>query len=212
MKYFVIVLSFVTLVLAILINNGLFLALPSESESASLGVILLFGSITVAILGIRQVNNLWSKRKKVVINTLIIVLYLVIYLFSGAIFIYSRHVNASRQNVESKIIDGDLTRVRKEFIIGLNKTLSTIGEQSNNFYSVSASYEDNDFRLLYKMESENDISLNDGPIDALVSETLKTFKSNGTIETLKSLKFTTLTMTYTDKIRENSRKIDINKN
>lgn len=212
MKNILFLLSAVLLVLAILINNGILITLQSDSDAASLGVILLLISLVTTILGIRKHGEFWSKRKRVIIQTIGAISIVLIYLIASTLIIYSRSQNSPNENISTETVgDNELVNARNEFISGLNKTLSTVSEQSNGFYSIIASFKDNNITLTYKINIENDISINDDPIDALVNEAIKTYKDNGTIKILKALKFNTLTMTFSGKARENSRKIDLNK-
>lgn len=212
MKKSLLLLSVVLLVLAIFINNGILITLKSDSDAASFGVTLLLISIVTTILGIRKIGEEWNKRKKFTIQTISVFLIVILYLAASTLIIYSRSQNTSNENISTVTVDDDgLNSARNEFIDGLNKTLSTVSEQSNGFYSIIASFKDNNITLLYKINIENDISINDDPIDALVNETIKTYRDNGTIEIFKTLRFTTLTMTFAGKARENTRIINLNK-
>lgn len=212
MKKSLLLLSVVLLVLAIFINNGILIKLKSDSDAASFGVILLLISLVTIFLGIRKIGEVWSKRKKITLQIIGVFSIVIIYLVASTLVIYSRSQNSSNETISIDTVDDNkLNNARNEFINGLNRTLSTVSEQSNGFYSIIASFKDNNITLSYKINIENDISINDDPIDALVNESVKTYKDNGTIEIFKALKFNTLTMIFAGKARENTRLIDLNK-
>lgn len=206
------IISFVVLIIAIFINNGILIKLQSDSDSASIGVILLLGSLIFAIIGIRKYGKDWKQGRRIIIQIVTSVLIIFIYLFSSALQIYSKSKKSQNEDISTVLLkDNDLTNARNLFIAGLNKTLAAVGEQSNGFYSIKASYENNEFSITYKLNIENDISINDEPIDALVKESIKAFKENGTIKVLKDLDFHVLKMTYQATNRENSRRINLDK-
>jgi len=206
------ILSGLLLLVAILINNGILITTQSDSYSASFGVILLLGSLLLAIVGIRKYGKDWNQRKRTLIHVLTLISIIFIYLFVSALISFSESKNP--QNVDSSTVmlkESNLTNARNDFINGLNKTLSNVSEQSNGFYSVVASFDDDIITFTYKIEIENDISLNDDPIDALVKEAVNTFNENGTIKILRDLKFKTLVMSFKGKNKENFRNINLEK-
>ncbi len=140
MKKSFLLLSVVLLVLAIFINNRILITLKSDSDAASLGVILLLISLVMTILGIRKIGEVWSKRKKIIVQTISAFSIVIIYLIASTLIIYSRSQNSPNKNINTGIVDDiELINARNEFISGLNRTLSPVSEQSNGFYSIIAS-------------------------------------------------------------------------
>jgi hypothetical protein len=210
MKNILLIIALVLLIFSILINNSLLVISASDSDQASIGIIILLASIFVSILGIQKFSTPWSKRKRVLIKTFLVISIVMMYLISSALVIYYRSQIPNNEIMPSnEMSNEDLSKERDEFISELNKTLSTVSEQSNGFYSVLASYNSNDFILTYKINIENDISISDDPIDALVNEAIKTYKSNGTIELLRTLEFKSLTMTFSGKSKTNFRIVNL---
>ena len=119
--------------------------------------------------------------------------------------------NVHKNPIEKSSSQNSIEKSRAELLVEINKSFESIAEQSNGLYSVEASYKGDEFCILYKFAVENDIALNDKPIDALVEELTKTFKENGTIDLLKSLEFRFLKLTYKALSQETERKLDLNK-
>lgn len=188
--------------------NGISLIRPNSDKFASLAVIVLLISIGLAISALYKLGKSWTLRKRLIIQISTTLLMILLYLLiSGQFIMYNVHKNP----IEKSSSQNSIEKSRTELLVELNESFKSIQEQSNGLYSVEASYEGDEFSILYKFAVENDIALTDKPIDALVEELTKTFKENGTIDLLKSLEFRFLKLTYKALNQETLRKLDLSK-
>lgn len=191
-----------------IVVNGISLIQPNSDKFASLAVIILLISIGLAITAVYKLGKSWTLRKRLIIQISTTLLMILFYLVISSRFImYNVHKNP----IEKSSSQNSIEKSRAELLVEINKSFESIAEQSNGLYSVEASYKGDEFCILYKFAVENDIALNDKPIDALVEELTKTFKENGTIDLLKSLEFRFLKLTYKALSQETERKLDLNK-
>lgn len=197
---------------SILVNNGILIKIGSDENRATLGILLLIIAIGLIINPVKILYKKLIKWKVILIQIVCAILMVLTYLVVSAILISSRPDNFESSIDESKNTDAKfLTESRNELIASFNQNSTAFSHQTNDFYSIVASYNMNEFSITYSMKIPNNVALNEGPINALVPEVIKNFQRDGTIKVLKSLKFISLKLTYKASEKEVIRTINLEK-